>query len=218
LELALQTRAFSFYGLALECNLLYDQSREPVVPITGECPLSYTTEVLNGGSTAKVQVKIKVLSTQYAGQYFVVRIRGLHPTGNLLLSPGLTLDSLPIRVVSKPSSCVPTNHRGKRNVLPTTSNPTTTSTSSSASTTGSNTNASTSTSTTTESQLMSKVNEILDNQHRLIELVEGKIHGQDRKQHEQEEKSLGCRCTRDFGFPGPLFHPVHVRLRLSVSE
>lgn len=126
---------------------------------------------------------LQVLSSQYAGQYFVVRIRGLHPNSNHLLSSGLILDTQPIRVVSKPSSCIPTNQRGKRG-------------------TGSVTHSATTTQSNiannSSPQLLSKVDELLEMQHRLLELVEKERKPLKRKVKEEDCVSAFRQFASDY--------------------
>ena len=90
---------FKFANMAVQCTLVYDQNCQKAVEIISQKPMEYRLTPMLGGTQLKVDVRIKVLSSQFGGSLFRIFIQFLDRDKRPI--PDLTLYSHPIRVRSK---------------------------------------------------------------------------------------------------------------------
>lgn len=87
---------FDFSAAKMEASLLYDSEERKPVPFLQKLPLEYFTHVNATGDQVTIEFRIKVLTSQYEGSLFLLKIDSYNEKRTI------TAISESIKVVSKP--------------------------------------------------------------------------------------------------------------------
>jgi hypothetical protein len=88
--------SFDFSTAKMEASLLYDSEERKAVPFLQKLPLEYFTHLNASGDQVTVEFRIKVLTSQYEGSLFLLKIEATNDKGTI------STISESIKVVSKP--------------------------------------------------------------------------------------------------------------------